>query len=167
MLVAILLLTSSMVQAQKHLDITNHNLLSTKNYSVYIGDLIKVKLDNGKKYRLIKVSAFTDSSLVLSNDSIYAFSAIHKLTISANRPLCTFTRKILVRFGIMFAGLNTLNQAITGNTPIIEPAAFAIGGGIVALGLLFKPFENHHIKLRSSTDFRVYEPALTTGPQEK
>lgn len=138
------------------MQITNPNLLSTKNYSVYVGESIQLKTNSGINYKIVKVSAFTDSTLVLENDSVYNYKQLKKIRLWANRPLCTFSRRILIRFGIMFAALNTVNQAITGNTPLIEPAAFAIGGGIVLLGAAFRPFEYHRVRLHKNAVYKVY-----------
>lgn len=146
------------IQAQVHLEIKKLKHHSIVTYSVFTGQQVYFKTTSGSKFYARTVIGFNDSLLVFADNTAIAFQSISKLKLGADGQLCRTFRKFFVRLGIAFAVLNTTNQAITGNEPIIQPLAFAVGGGLVTVGLLFKTFEYRRIKIKSDTEFKVIDP---------
>ena len=143
------------VQAQAYLEIEHKKLFGAHTTTLNSFQKINIKTKQGEKLKHLVITGFSDSAFVFKDHKPLAFSATKRITLLADRPLASLFGKFFRRFGIAFFGLNTLNQAITGHTPVFQVQALYIGGGIYSLGLVLKAFENKQIRVRSHTQFKT------------
>lgn len=145
------------VQAQARLEIEHKKLFGIHTTTLNIYQKISIKTKEDKKLKQLVITGFSDSAFVFKDHKPLAFSAVKRITLLAERPLISLFGKFFRRFGIAFFGLNTINQAITGNTPVFQVQALYIGGSIYSFGLALKAFENKQIRIRSNTHFKTIE----------
>ena len=144
-------------QAQSHLEIEHKKLFGTRTATLNAYQSITIKTKEGEKLKHLIITGFSDSAFVFKDHKPLSFYKAKRIIVLADRPLCSLFGKFFRRFGIAFFGLNTLNQAITDNTPVFQLQALYIGGGIYSLGLVLKAFENKQIRVGSGTQFKTIE----------
>ena len=145
------------VQAQAHLEIEHKTMFGVHTSTLNYFQKISIKTTEGEKLKHLVITGFSDSAFVFKDHKPLAFSSAKRITLLADRPLASLFGRFFRRFGIAFFGLNTLNQAITGNTPVFQVQALYIGSGIYSLGLALKAFENKQIRVRATTKFKTIE----------
>lgn len=157
LLFAVLCLKTIDSTAQTHLEIERKKLFGTRTATVNAFETITIKTKANEKLKNLVITGFSDSAFIFKDHKPLKFSELQRITLVGERPICNLFGKFFKRFGIAFFALNTINQAITGNSPVFEAQALYIGGSIYAFGVVLRSFENKRIRVGSETKFTTIE----------
>lgn len=153
LLCALLCLAATNIKGQTHLEIEHSKLFGSRTSTVHAFVRINIKTKTNEKLNHLIITGFSDSAFVFKDHAPIKYSELKRIAVIGDRPLCSLFGKFFKRFGVAFFALNTVNQAITGNTPVFEIQALYIGGSVFALGSLLRSFENKRIRIGEETKF--------------
>lgn len=152
-----LLFTVIKLFSQNKLQLTYERFGKVKVYELYNGDVLDYKLKGKLFYDKQRIAAMNDSLIVLKNDSVLKLRNIKKLRfVSANHFAKTIQDALIISGG-GFVLLNTVNNAINGVSPAIDPVAVYISAGLLSAGLIVKALRTKHIRINKNKTFRVVE----------
>jgi hypothetical protein len=143
--------------AQKRLDIIKHGIVRMQIYSLGEGDILYYKLRRSGSYQHAKIMAISDSILILAGDYMINYRDIRKIRIDRHRHLLGSFKTVFFGLGFGFFPLNTLNQVITGNEPIIQPLALEISAALLAGAMVLREFGFKRLRHNKRVTFKFMD----------
>jgi hypothetical protein len=126
-------------------------------YSLEEGDFISYKLKFFSAYSTQKIMSVSDSVLILEGATELKLRAIKSIRFNKGFHLLGSFKTFFFGLGIGFFPLNTVNQAITGHTPIIQASAAYISAGLLGAGLILRELGLKRVHINKRVDFKVID----------
>ncbi len=142
-------------RSQSHFEITKTSLGHIKVHRIYTGENFKYKKNGDLFFRRERVVHMQDSLLIFMNERSVNIHNLKKVGIERNIHLLQTVENYFIILGVGFFGLNTLNNVITDNPPIINWTAAAIGGALVGFSQVFQIMQTKRVKITKNTSIRV------------
>lgn len=143
------------IQSQNFLRITNQGFNGQKTYDVYINELLEYKLKGQITFHKTRLIALSDSTLVFTDNIEVKWSQLKALRVNLNNHLIAPLSFILLVGGIAFLPLNTLNNVIIGDEPVLSANAAYVSAALVTASFLVKGLGRKRIRIKNSTYLKV------------
>jgi hypothetical protein len=153
----VLSLVGSETWAQRSLEITKRGLLKSHYYTIQEGEILSLKIKGDHQYQRHKITFLSDSLLILENGVEIRYTDLKRIKIDLDRHLLGTFRQFFFRMGIGFFPLNTLNNLITENRPIVQESALLISGACLTVSAILRGFAYKRIKINNHLGFRLIE----------
>ena len=154
-LLVFFILFSSVLFPQKSLQLIYNRFGKVKKFEFFINDKFEYKLKGKKTFRENKIVNLQDSLIVFENDSVIKLSQIHAIRVHRGGHLLRTIQEFFIIGGIGFIGLNTVNNAINGTSPLIDNRAVYISGALVGTGLLIRLISTHRIHINKNKSLKI------------
>lgn len=154
---ALLLLMPLQLFSQVEIHLTRKKLFRDKEIIVPLYSKIYYKPRLFSVYRSGEIAGASESVLVLKSGAIIRWDDCHDIRIQRANFLHRKFRRFFVRLGLLFFPLNTLNQVITDNRPVISPLAAMISAGLLGTGFLLWKTEFRHLKGGKKLKVRIVQ----------
>ncbi len=142
-------------RSQDHFEITKTTLGHIKVHRIYTGEQFRYKLKGQLFFHRDRLVHMQDSLLIFANDRSINIHNLKKVGIERNIHLLETTEKYFIILGIGFFALNTVNNVITDNPPIINWTAAAIGGALVTFSQVFQVMQIKRVRIAKNTSLRI------------
>lgn len=138
--------------AQKYLVLDVQKLNGFKRIRFSPGDEFYFRLKNDRKKRGGIISGMGDSLVIFQNSTSVNINDISRVYRNKSNFVTRKLYKFCLVMGVGFVSLDSFNNAINGETPIVKKQALLESAGFTAAGLLLKmlPVKRYHIGKRRS-----------------
>jgi hypothetical protein len=143
--------------SQTSLKIIKSKFGKVKQIEIFVNENLEYKLKKEIRYRKNKIVALNDTMIVFDNDSIMPLSRIKLVKIRDHRHLLNLFGGAFKTAGVMFLGLNTINNAINNRSPVIDNKAVGISAALFGTGMIMKYFSAKRIRITKNTIMKVVE----------
>lgn len=143
--------------SQKILEIDIVRFNKLKTIQLYNNSLLEYKLKGGHHYRINKITDLRDSSILFSNDSVVSLSQIKAIKVRNGNHLYPLFSGFFYTGGVLFVGLDTFNNAINGESPVVKPLAVYVSAGLIATGFIIKQLSIKRIRMNKRKTLRILE----------
>jgi hypothetical protein len=141
--------------AQTHFEITKAKLGRIKIHRIFTGETFRYKKKNDLFFRRQTIVHMQDSLLVFKNQGSVNIYDLKKVGIERNVHLLETTEKFFIMCGVGFFALNTVNNVITDNPPVINWTAAAIGGALVGFSQVFQLMQINRVRITKNTNLKI------------
>ena len=157
-LIAVFILFSFLSIAQNVLLLEIQRPFKLKQKRFYPKEEIALKLKGSSKIYRGKIVAIGDSALILTNkksfDTIVLKKVSRVIVYRSNHVTRVFTSAFaIVGFGLIF--IDTFNNTLNHESPLVKPNIVITGLSIAAAGLLLKLYEKKRYRLNKRKRLRV------------
>ena len=153
--------------SQTFLRVSNSHLNSSKTYDIFINEILEYKLKGDLMFHKAKLIALSDSTLVFNDNIEVKWSQLKAMRVNLNNHLIAPLSFIFLVGGIGFLPLNTLNNVIIGDEPILSLNAAYVSASLIAASYLVKSLGRKRIRIKNSTYLKVltlnYQDLNTKG----
>jgi hypothetical protein len=143
--------------AQKFLRITVIRPWAVKNYDVPVHNTISYRAKGKSSFKQAEIMDLRDSAIYFSNGDKIRLDQLRAVRFGKDQLLLRLLRKFMIRGGILFFTLNSVNNAITGREPVFEEKAALIGGSLVLAGLIVKCTEHRTIRTNKRKVMKIID----------
>jgi len=144
------------MKAQRSTEIMKPGLFHSNYYLLKEGEVLYFKLQSGS-YDKGQIALLADSFLVLKSGLQITYQDFHKIRFNLDRHLLGTFRQFFFGIGIGFFALNTFNQWITGNRPILQESALIVSAACLTISAVLREFGMRRLKVTPGTQFRLIE----------
>jgi hypothetical protein len=148
---------NSFLFSQTSLKIINESFGKVKKMEFFVNEPFEYKLKKDFWYKKNKIVALNDTAIVFDNDSIVPLNKLKVIRIKDHRHLLTLFGGAFKTAGVMFFGLNTINNAINDRSPVVDSKAAGISAALFGTGMIMKYFSAKRIRIKKNTVFKVVE----------
>jgi hypothetical protein len=146
------------VKGQTVLRVTRTFLGTVRIYDVYPGEEIGYRLKGKVFLRKNTVAHFSqDSTIIFDHAPPVKFDALRTIRFSRHIHILTTFKNAFAIAAVGFFALNTVNNLITGNHPVLSEKAAVISGGLAAVSITLRFFEKKRIRIGKRTSLSVLE----------
>jgi hypothetical protein len=139
--------------SQKTLALNYYSLFGKeKRFEFYTNSNFTYKLKGQLFYHTKKLTNMQDSILVFADESVILLNEIKAVRVKG----FPFSR-YLIGAGIIFTGVDIINNALWDHRPIVNERALTVSAYLIGAGLLVKCIENKHVRIRKSSTFRIMD----------
>jgi hypothetical protein len=153
--VAVLFVVTLNLQAQRRLEIVKEGLFHPRFYTLVEGETLHFKLRGSGHFQHQKIVLLADSFLILKSGAEFLYTDFKRIRLDRERHLLGTFQQFFFGMGIGFFPLNTFNQAITGNRPIIEQSAALVSVACLAVSVVLREFGFKRLRINRQTHFRM------------
>lgn len=155
--IIVLIIATGQGLSQKILEIDIVRFNKLKRIQLFNNSLLEYKLKGEHRYRIHKITDLRDSSILFSNDSVISLSRIKAIKLRNGNHLYPLFSGFFYTGGVLFVGLDTFNNAINGETPVIKPVAVYVSAGLIATGFIIKQLSIKRIRINKRKTLRILE----------
>lgn len=155
--IAICIVCAGQGLSQKILEIDIVRFNKLKTIQLFNNSLLEYKLKGEYHYRINKITNLSDSSILFSNDSIIRLSQLKAIKLRNGNRLYHLFSNFFYTGGVLFVGLDTFNNAINGETPVVKPLAVYVSAGLIATGFIIKQLSIKRIRINKRKTLRILE----------
>jgi hypothetical protein len=153
--VLIILFFCNSLSSQTFLRISYEGLTGTKVYEVFKDELFEFRLKGKNNYIKKKIVHMQDSIIVFDDNSVIFLSQLKNIRLRMHNHLVnTFQAAFLVA-GIGFISLNTVNNIIAGETPVVDEQAVWISLALVGTSFLVRELGIKRIHLNDKKTLKI------------
>lgn len=136
-------------QSNRFLALEIEKINTTKRIKYFEKDEILFKVKGShKKYRGI-ITALSDSAMQLDNQKLIYFTNITKVVVDNSNYLTRAGSAFLIGAGAGFVALDSFNNLINGDRPVIKPLSIEISTGLLSAGYIIRFFERKRYRINS------------------
>ncbi|MCE3258711.1 MAG: hypothetical protein K0S12_352 [Bacteroidetes bacterium] len=132
-------------------------MLGVKTLEVFINEELEYKVKGTHRYIRHRVVNLRDSLIVFDNDSVVVLRDLKAIKLRDQRHLLNVFGKFMQTFGVLFIGLNTVNNVIFSREPVVDKRSGGIAAGIIGTGLVLRYFSAKRIRINKHTVLKVTE----------
>jgi predicted oxidoreductase len=129
---------SSHCYAQTRLRISYDQLGNTRLYEVFTNELLEYKLKGDAFYTSKKIIHMQDSIIVFEDNSEITLAQLKAVRLRMHNHLVNTFQAAFLTAGIGFVSLNTINNIITNESPILDERAALISLALVTTSFLIR-----------------------------
>lgn len=156
-LIFILVLCSSIGVSQKILEIDIARFNHFKPIQFYNGSYIEYKLKGEHRYRINKMVNMKDSLIIFDNDSSIVLSEIKSIKLRDANHLFRLFSGFFYTGGVLFIGLDTFNNFINKDTPLVNQTALIASAGLIAAGFIIKQLSIKRVRISKHKMLRIID----------
>ena len=156
-LIFILLLFAELCFAQKILEIDIVRFNHFKSIQLHNGSYIEYKLKGEVKYRINKMVNMKDSLIIFDNDSSLAISKIKVIKLRDANHLYRLFSSFFYTGGVLFVGLDTFNNFINKDNPVVNQTAVFASASLIAVGFIIKQLSIKIVRINSRKSLRIID----------
>ena len=154
-LIIFLLFISSVYFSQDILEIDIVRFNHFKPIQLHNNSLLEYKLKGEHKYRVQKMVVIKDSLIVFDNDSSIRLSNIKSIKLRDGNHLYRLFSSFFYTGGVLFVGLDTFNNFINHDTPLVNQTALIASASLITAGFLIKQLSIKRIRISKRKSLRV------------
>lgn len=140
---------------QTFLRISYDKFGETRSYDVFKGELFEYKLKGQRFYTVKKIIHMQDSIILFDDNSELYLSQLKRIRLRKHNHLVNTFESAFYIAGVGFFSLNTVNNVILSETPIIDQRAALISLGLVATGLGMRELDLKRIRINSIKSLKI------------
>ena len=156
-LILVLFLYTSICFSQKMLEIDIVRFNHFKSVQLFTGSYIEYKLKGEHKYRINKMVNMKDSLIIFDNDSSVVLSNIKVIKLRDANHLFKLFSGFFYTGGILFIGLDSFNNIINHDSPIINQTAVIASAALISAGFIVKQLSIKRIRINSHKSLRIID----------
>jgi hypothetical protein len=143
--------------SQKTLQINKFRFNNFKKIELFNSDILEYKLIGEHHYRKNKIADLRDSMIIFTNDSIIGLSQIKSIKVRRHARLIKVLTTMLVYSGVGLILIDTFNNAINDDTPIVKEKIATISGSLVLSGLITSQLAIKRIKINKRNTLKIID----------
>ncbi len=147
------LIFGTQVLGQKMLLLENKKNL--KNFKFFEGDQVRYRLKDNKTWFSGDISQMNDTMVVFNWVDEVPLSNI--TAIARRQWFFSILSRLSMTAGVLYFSIDTFNNLINGNNPLIDQQTAIISAGLVAGGFLLQPLTIRKIKLNENWTLKVLD----------
>ena len=156
-LVFIFALCSFVSSAQKILEIDIVRFNHFKPIQLHNGSYLEYKLKGEHKYRINKMVNMKDSLIIFDNDSSIILSEIKSIKLRDANHLYRLFGNFFYTGGVLFIGLDTFNNFINKDNPLVNQTAVIASVGLIAAGFIIKQLSIKRVRISKHKTLRIID----------
>jgi hypothetical protein len=156
-LILILTVCSFVASAQKILEIDIVKFNRFKPIQLHNGSYIEYKLKGAHKYRINKMVNMKDSLIIFDNDSSIALSEIKVIKLRDANHLYRLFSRFFYTGGLLFVGLDTLNNFINKDSPLVNQTAVIVSAALISAGFITKQLSIKRVRINNHQSLRIID----------
>ena len=156
-LILVLCLCASICVSQKVLEIDIVRFNHFKSIQLFTGSYIEYKLKGEHKYRINKMVNMKDSLIIFDNDSSIALSDIKVIKLRDANYLFRLFSGFFYTGGVLFIGLDTFNNLINHDTPLVNQTAVIASAALISAGFITKQLSIKRIRISNHKSLRIID----------
>jgi hypothetical protein len=156
-LILFLAVNSMFCFGQKILEIDIVRLNHFKKIQLFSNSYIEYKLKGEHRYRINKMVSMKDSLVIFDNDSSIVLSNIKAIKLRNAKYLYRLFSSFFYTGGVLFVGLDTFNNLINNDTPLINQTAVIASAALISAGVIVKQLSIKRIRINSRKSLRIID----------
>ena len=156
-LIIVLAICSFMSISQKILEIDIVKFNHFKSIQLFNGSYIEYKLKGESKYRINKMVNMKDSLIIFDNDSSIALSEIKAIKLRDANYLYRLFSSFFYTGGVLFVGLDTFNNLINHDTPLVNQTAVIASAALISAGFIVKQLSIKRVRINNRKSLRIID----------
>ena len=156
-LLIIFLINLSLGFSQKILEIDITRFNKFKNIQLFNNSYLEYKLKGEHKYRINKVVNMKDSLIIFDNDSSITLSQIKVIKLRNANYLYRLLSGFFYTGGVLFVGLDTFNNFINNQSPVVNQTAVIASAGLLSMGLIIKQLSIKRVRISKHKTLRILD----------
>lgn len=141
--------------SQKILQINKVRFNNFKKIELFNSDVLEYKLIGEHHYRKNKIADLRDSMILFTNDSIITLSQIKSIKVRRHARLIKVLATTLVYAGVGLILIDTFNNSINGDKPIVKEQIAIISGSLMLGGFLSSQLMIKRIKINKRNTLKI------------
>lgn len=151
----VFLVTIHALSSQTYLRIDKVRFGKVKTFDIYVNDFLDFKIRGEHHFQKARVRAFSDSTIVFSNDKEFKLDQIKCIRVDLQHRIIKPFTFLFIAGGIAFLPLNSFNNMLVGTEPVFSEKAAYISAGLIATGLIIRQMGIRRIRINKNTDLKV------------
>jgi hypothetical protein len=150
-----ILLCSSSSHAQTRLRISYDRFGKTHLYEVFKNELFEYKLKGEAFYTSKVIIHMQDSIIVFEDNSVIKLSQLKAIRLRMHNHLVSTFQAAFLIAGIGFVSLNTVNNIILNESPVIDEKAAWISAALVTTSFLIRELGIKRILINTKKTLKI------------